>query len=123
VHEISIVEALIKSVQRELQANPDARVCTVHLRIGSLRQVLPEILEFCFEAATRDTPLAGARLEIQTVEAAARCRVCSLVFDVEDNWFECPRCHALGAVLLRGDELDLMSLELEQARREEVMQA
>ena len=115
MHEMSIVEALLKTVCQELRAHPDARVRTLYVRIGRLRQVEPDMLQFCYKAAAQGTQLAGSCLEIEQVEARAQCDVCSLQFEVEENWFECPRCHAARAQLLRGRELDLMSVELEEA--------
>ena len=114
MHELTIVEALLSSVQQELHSRPGASVRTVRVCIGSLRLVEPEALRFCYEAAVQDTPLAGSRLEIQSIDAAARCDVCSLEFPVGDSWFECPRCHSISAQLLRGDELTLASLEIQQ---------
>jgi hydrogenase nickel incorporation protein HypA/HybF len=113
MHEMSIVEALLDSVREQLRAYPDGQVRAVCVRVGQLRQIEPQMLEFCYNAAVRGTPLEGSRLEIQQVEAAARCDVCSLEFAVEENWFECPRCHSTNARLLRGDELLLTSIEIE----------
>lgn len=114
MHEMSIVEALLDAVRSETQAYPVSRLQTVRVRIGALRQVAPETLEFCYDAATRDTALAGSRLVIEAVPAEAKCRRCSLTFAVDEGWFMCPRCRELGAELLRGDELELMSLELKK---------
>ena len=114
MHELSIVEALLESVQQELRARPEARLGAVQLRVGALRLIEPETLQFCFAAAVRDTPLDGARLEIERVEAAARCTSCQTEFAVEEQWFECPACHSLEARLLRGEELDLTGLELNE---------
>jgi len=112
MHEMSIVEALLDVIRQELRGYPDTHVRTVFVRVGALRQVVPEMLATCYEAAVRGTTLEGSRLEVQPVGAEARCRQCSSTFVVEDNWFECPRCQALGADLLRGNELELMTLEL-----------
>jgi len=115
MHEISIVEALLTTVRSELRSHRGACVCTVRIRVGALRLVQPAALQFCYETAIRDTPLANSRLEIQQVDAAARCDVCSLEFPVEESWFECPRCHSINARLLRGDELQLTGLEIDES--------
>ena len=112
MHEMSIVEALLETVCRELRAHPDARVRTLCIRIGRLRQVEPDMLRFCYEAAAQGTQLADSHLEIEQLVARARCDICSLEFEVEENWFECPRCHTARAQLIAGRELDLMSIEL-----------
>jgi len=114
MHEMSIVEALLETVRDELRSHPGAGVQTVRVRVGALRLIEPAVLQFCYEAAVRDSSLATSRMEIQSVEASARCDVCSLEFPVEENWFECPRCRSLNARLLKGDELLLTSVEIEE---------
>ena len=114
MHEMSLAEELVTAVRREMRAHPGAQVRTVRARIGSLRQVEPSTLEFCFDATTKGGPFAGARLWIERIEAMARCRACGVEFGVEDNWFECPRCHSAGAELLHGDELQLVNIEIEE---------
>jgi hydrogenase nickel incorporation protein HypA/HybF len=113
MHEMSIIEALIEQVRQEIR--PGTSVRAVRLRVGKLRQAMPETLTFCYDAAVRGTSLEGSRLEVEELPAEARCRRCCLTFVVEENWFECPRCRAAGADLLHGDELQLMSLTLAQA--------
>jgi hydrogenase nickel incorporation protein HypA/HybF len=113
MHELSIAEALLESVAQELRDRPLSQVVTVRIRVGALRLVVPETLEVCFHAATRDTPLAQARLEIEQVVATARCLQCAAEFDVADQWFECPFCHSPGGRLRTGRELDLVGLELQ----------
>ena len=113
MHEMSIVEALLENVRRETQKYPGKQVIAVQICCGALRLVVPEIMQSCFQAATLDTPLAGARLQIKEVPGRARCRQCQHEFPVEENWFECPRCHAADGELLSGNELDLTSIELD----------
>jgi len=113
MHEMSIIEALLEQVRQETP--PGAKVSSVRLQVGTLRQVVPEMLKFCYDAGVRGTLLEGSRLEVEELPAEARCRRCSLTFAVEDHWFECPRCGATGANLLKGDEIQLISLELEMA--------
>ena len=112
MHEMSIVEALLVAVRQELSAHPGARVQTVRIRVGALRLVVPEMMQTCFAAATRDTDLAGTSLEIESLPAIARCADCRVEFPVEEDWFQCPHCQTTSAELLTGRELDLMSIEL-----------
>ena len=43
------------------------------VRVGRLRQVVPESLEFCFGMVARGTVCEGARLELEVVPAGLRC--------------------------------------------------
>ena len=74
MHEMSIVEALIEAVQSEQRKHPGMQVNVVQVRVGQLCQVVPTAMEFCYQAATRDTPLAASRLEIEPVNALAHCK-------------------------------------------------
>ena len=109
---MSIVEALIEQIRHETRGYPAKRVSVIRLRIGALRQVVPETLTFCFAAATRDTDLAGATLDLESVPARVRCRQCRAEFVVADNWFQCPDCTAADGDLLTGNELDLTGIDL-----------
>lgn len=112
MHELSIVEALLEQVRQEARAHPTLRVHSIRLRMGALRQIVPETLKFCFVAAVQGTDLAGCSLELEQLPAVARCPKCNRTFPVEDNWFQCPQCGESGSELLTGNELELTSLEL-----------
>jgi len=103
----------MRAIGGELHRHPNARLKSALVRVGVLRLIEPATLERCFEAATWDSPLAGAQLHVEQVNASARCRKCNVEFVVEHHWFECPRCGETGSELLRGDELQLVSLEIE----------
>ena len=113
MQELSIAEELVRVIREELRAYPNARLKSALVRVGVLRLIEPTSLECCFEAAAWDAPVAGARLRSEQVKASARCRQCSHEFAVEQNLFECPQCGAIGAELLQGNELQLVSLEFE----------
>ncbi len=113
MHEMSIVEALLDAIQQELKAYPGTTAQVVHVRYGQLRLIVPETLQFCFAAATRETSLAGCRLELEEVPATARCEQCRQEFPVAEEWFLCPTCGTMAA-LVTGRELELVNLELEQ---------
>jgi hydrogenase nickel incorporation protein HypA/HybF len=114
MHELSIAEELVRVVRDELRSYPNMRLKSALVRVGVLRLIEPSTLARCFEAATWDSPLAGAQLHVEQVNASARCRKCDLEFTVEHHWFECPQCGETGSELVRGDELQLVSLEIEE---------
>ncbi|MBN1504210.1 MAG: hydrogenase maturation nickel metallochaperone HypA [Candidatus Eisenbacteria bacterium] len=89
-----------------------ARVTAIKVRIGKLSTIVPEALNFCFGFATEDTLAAGAELVIEEVAAEARCNSCGKTFPVTEAYFLlCPSCSSPDTTLLKGQELDLMSIE------------
>jgi hydrogenase nickel incorporation protein HypA/HybF len=66
MHELSIAMSLIDAVCEELpRLGEGASVRSVRIRVGPLSGVVPRALAFAFEVAVDDSPIAGAKLEIE----------------------------------------------------------
>ena len=110
MHELSVSSAVVDTVLKHAAGR---RVTVVSLRIGHLRQVVPESLAFYFELVTRGTRCEGARLEQVLVPARLRCKECAREWDPQDAFFRCV-CGGVGEVVA-GDELEVESIEVEEA--------
>jgi hydrogenase nickel incorporation protein HypA/HybF len=82
------------------------------LRIGALSGVVPEALQFAFEALSEGTPAAGAKLTIEPVPARFWCEHCRQEFPSARLIPECPVCGNHSRNLRAGRELELASLEV-----------
>ena len=71
MHELSIADAVVRIACRHAAGRPVARV---ELKVGRLRQVVPDALEFAFVLVAEGTELEGAELVMEDVPAAGRCR-------------------------------------------------
>lgn len=113
MHELSIMQnALDMALEQARQAGAE-RVHTIRLRIGALSGVVPDALEFAFEALTPGTEAEGAALAIEEVPARFWCSACQREFQSEDMFAECPDCHKLSGELRAGREMELASLEID----------
>jgi hydrogenase nickel incorporation protein HypA/HybF len=113
MHEVSIMaEAVRMAVETAHQAGA-SRVLAIKLRIGALSGVVPEALEFAFEAMTKDTAAEGATLSVEPVAARFWCVVCQQEFEASRMFAECPRCKNPSRDLRAGRELALASVEVE----------
>jgi hydrogenase nickel incorporation protein HypA/HybF len=110
VHELSVSAAVVDTAVRHAGGRP---VAVVNLRVGHLRQVVPDSLLFYFGLVARDTVCAGARLEIEVVPARLRCEGCAAEWVAEAAAFRCPACGGAGVTVLSGEELEVESIELE----------
>jgi hydrogenase nickel incorporation protein HypA/HybF len=88
-----------------------ARVTRVVMRVGRLTAVLPDSLRFCFELATRGTPLEGASLEIVEEPARMRCRSCGVESELERHYLPC-RCGSYEREWLAGTALRVDAMEV-----------
>ncbi len=111
MHELAIVESIVDIVLKEMTAHNLSRVEKITLRIGEMRQVVPEAMHFGFECVTKDTPLEGAQLIIENVPITGRCEKCSHEFIVK-NWLEnCPACQNPVIKFISGKELEIVDFE------------
>ncbi len=113
MHELSIMQSALSLALEQAQRAGGGRVHVIRLRIGALSGVVPDALEFAFEALAPGTPAERARLAIEHVPARFWCATCTREFESEDMLAECPGCHGLSGELRAGREMELASLEVE----------
>jgi hydrogenase nickel incorporation protein HypA/HybF len=111
MHELSIAEAILDVAARHAAGR---RVLKIEVRVGHLRQVVPDSLDFAFSLVSQGTALDGATLEITHVPAAGRCRDCGAQSVMEGFPLCCARCGGLDVEMLAGEELLVDALELEE---------
>jgi hydrogenase nickel incorporation protein HypA/HybF len=112
VHELSLSSAIVDTVVRHAAGR---RVTMVNLRVGRLRQVIPDSLQFYFEFVARGTVCEGARLEHELIEARLRCRPCARQWAIEVPAFRCPTCGGSEVEVASGNEFEVESIEVEEA--------
>lgn len=112
MHEFSIASAMLDTVLKQAARNRAASVVAVKARIGELAGVVQEALEFAWQTLTEETLAAGSKLEIEHVPVACYCAPCHQEFVAKVMSYRCPRCGQLSAELLRGRELELVSIEV-----------
>jgi hydrogenase nickel incorporation protein HypA/HybF len=120
LHELSIASAVQDTVVRYAEGRD---VAAVQMRMGRLRQVVPSSLSFYFEIVGRDTVTAGARLDLELVDARLRCD-CGAEWDpapapaesaeemIYAPQFRCPACGEGGAKVIAGEEMEVESIEV-----------
>ncbi len=116
MHEMAIAENILNIIKDELAKNNCTKLTLVRVRYGALSQVVPDSLQFCFEAVTKDGPHQGAHLEMEEVPLILRCGMCHQSFTPsEGNPFEpCPQCqNSMGHDVEQGRELYVQHLEAE----------
>jgi hydrogenase nickel incorporation protein HypA/HybF len=111
MHELAVTSSLVQLVS---DAARGRRVRRITLEVGTLSGVMTEAVAFCFDVVAKETPLEGASLEIRMIEARARCLECGTEFATPTLYAPCS-CGSLNFVRLQGEELNIKSMELEEA--------
>jgi len=114
VHELSLCQAIVDTVERHRAGR---QVRQVNVRIGYLRQVVPDSLLFSWTVMTDGTDLADSELLIEHVAAVVACRSCGARTELDRPLLVCRGCESGDVELLSGEEFQLVSIDVaEQVR-------
>jgi len=116
MHELSLASAIVNTVAKHADGR---RVTAVDLRVGRLRQVMPDTLEWYFEFVARDSVCEGAVLRQQVIDARLRCLPCAYEWEIEIPAFRCPACGGSEVEIASGDEFEVESIEVENPEEAE----
>lgn len=89
-------------------------VTRILVRIGPLSGVEPQLLAQAFPIASAGTLAADAALELESLPVRVRCEQCGAESEASPNRLLCGACGDYHTRLLSGDELLLVSVELER---------
>jgi hydrogenase nickel incorporation protein HypA/HybF len=111
MHELSLANAVVDTVMRHAR---ESRVEQINLKVGRLRQVVPESLEFYFGIVSRGTQCEGAILVQDVVLARLKCESCGYGWEPDLPVFRCPRCNEGETLVLSGDEFEVDTILLQE---------
>ena len=114
MHELSIAISIVDLAVKQAKLASATTVTEVELDIGKLSGIEYEALEFALGVATKDTMLELTRFKINRVEPLAECPDCGHLYSPEGMFSHCPECKKAGVRLIRGTEMQVKSLLVEQ---------
>jgi len=110
MHEMSIAQGIIDLC---LEHAGGRRVTSLNIEIGELSSVVPEAIEFCFEACSRKTLLEDARLNIIRVPGIGQCQECGRETPLTELYGSCGHCGSHLVSIVAGEELLVREIEVE----------
>ena len=110
MHEMAITEGIIELC---LQHAGVRRVRSIDVEIGDLSSVVPEAIEFCFEACSRDTLLEGATLNLFKIAGLGECLECGATFPMAELFEPCSTCGSNRVTIIAGEELRVREIEVD----------
>jgi hydrogenase nickel incorporation protein HypA/HybF len=113
VHELGIAQSVFETVRQAAAGHGGGRVTRIGLRIGEMSGVNADALRFAFQITVQDTELGQAELDIEEVPLTFQCSRCDGEFQVLNFDTVCPACRSSETRATRGDELQVVYLEME----------
>lgn len=112
MHEMSLCENIREIIVEQARTEGFSRVNCVWLEVGPLSCVEPDALRFGFDVVMRGSVVEGAKVEIMTPTATARCLACETMATIQQRYDPCPHCGAGPMEMITGDALRISKLEV-----------
>jgi hydrogenase nickel incorporation protein HypA/HybF len=113
MHELSIVEALIEQVRRELnRVGHKGPVLRLELAVGRLSGVHSQSLRFAFDLLAPGTLVEKAEVEIVEPPAQCVCHCCGRRTETAELLLRCPVCRSEEVTVEGGRDLLLQTIEV-----------
>lgn len=115
MHELAICQALLAQVGHIARAQNAAAVHEIHVELGPLSGVVPELFSRAFTVARAGTVAEVAKLIVNERPVTVRCEICGHETDVTANTLCCAACGEWRTTVVHGDELMLRDVVFERA--------
>jgi hydrogenase nickel incorporation protein HypA/HybF len=115
VHEMGIVSEVLVAVVEASERAGAVRINSVRATVGELTAIVPDALQFAWEALTPGTLAEGAVLEITETSARSRCLECGTEFAHGRFDRLCPSCGGFACEVLAGNELRVDDMDVDLA--------
>jgi hydrogenase nickel incorporation protein HypA/HybF len=112
MHELGIATEILDIALAEAGRHGATKITAIYLRVGVIRAVEPEHLNFIFDHLAHGTLADGATLSIEEMPVRVECASCGVSETTSFAW-ECPRCRGHEISVKGGDVLDIVSIDLE----------
>lgn len=114
MHELAVCQGLMGQLLDIAQREQAEEITRIKLQIGPLSGVEPQLLADAFPIAAAGTVAESAKLEIESQPVRVRCLNCGGESDATPNKLTCRHCGDFRTQLISGDEMLLLSVELER---------
>jgi len=113
MHEYSIVDSLLQLAEEHAIKNRATKVTKLEIKIGVLSGVEPELLKTAFDTFKEGTMCENAEFIMNIQPVVVRCRKCNTQSTLKKDEYLCPHCGSGDLEIIDGEDMYLMSLELE----------
>jgi len=113
MHEYSVVQALLEQVEALASENKATAVTKVIVKIGIMSGVEPHLLEVAFETFKEKSICEQAHFVMNIQALTLKCQKCHTTSEMQTISYACPSCESLDVEVIDGEDMYLMSLEMQ----------
>ena len=120
MHELSIAQNIVEIIHQYVSEERLPLVRSITVDVGAFSGVVPDSLEFSFQAITEQTPLHNAFLKMDKIPFKIFCSTCQKEFENEDGIVQCLECGSFETNIISGKELQIKEIEVVDQMMENV---
>jgi hydrogenase nickel incorporation protein HypA/HybF len=114
MHEFSIALSILDIAESSAREHGNPKIAEVEIELGDMAGVDIDALLFAWESASGTSELLhNSKLKIISIPVSVRCSQCHREFTPSDFIAACPFCGTFGSDMIRGRELKVKSIILE----------
>jgi hydrogenase nickel insertion protein HypA len=113
MHEYSIVQALLNQCEDIAKENKATKITKVITKIGVMSGVETHLLQVAFDTFKEKSICDGAEFIMNVQKLKVRCRECNDEYEIDEINYKCRSCGHLGVDTIDGEDMYLMTLEME----------
>lgn len=113
MHEMGIMSEILSATFEAAEKAGATRVNVVRLTVGELTEIVPDALQFAWEALTPGTIAEGGVLTIAVTGGRSVCLSCESEFDHDRFDRHCEACGSFATKVVRGSELRIDDIDVD----------
>lgn len=126
MHELSMADAMVKTVLDVAEKNDAIEILEVTIEVGKLTMLNPEQLKFLLDVLVENTMLEGAEINIVELPVEVKCNSCEFTgsadMDGSDHYLaivKCPECGERNVEVTAGRECNVKNIKIEKEEDED----
>jgi len=115
MHELSVTEAILKTVLKHAAVNSVHKILSISLQVSKLSDLEDSWIQRYFDYLSKDTVAAGALLKIERLPILVKCEGCAKSFETEPadiGNMVCPSCGEKKVALVPGRQYIIKNMEV-----------
>lgn len=113
MHELGIVMQVIDQVEQVAAESDVTKVLKLHMEVGEVSSVVPELFTDCFDWAKKKTKyMQETLLEMIILEGISYCQDCKQTYKTTTYAKRCPHCGSFRTYLVTGNEINIKDIEV-----------
>ena len=114
MHETSIVNSIMRTLEQEFETEKLHKMKAIHLKVGILSNIEPRLLHNAYSAYHITNPgFHHVSLHIESTTLKIQCEVCEHITDVKNYRFICANCDRPSKNVIQGEEMLIHKVEFE----------